>query len=270
MSAITNSPVKEGFKQANEAAARNEESVIRLKLNEDLSAQTYTKKPTSGMYGVGAVVCAILGALTTGLDGFLVGAIAGAIIVGLISLGISLSNKSVDERKDKMRAEAEEKIRAAYAHADERTQRQVENYDRDVRGYSKKILGNAKNVSPMVDRSVDMFERMISHADSGSNMRFVESDFIYGVNNTGITYIYNSGYTNSMDDFDFSRERFRNINSPAECEGLARALAKLVIAKMMTRYPEATTTITLSHVDAIVTLHFKGANRNFVPARDIF
>ena len=34
-------------------------------------------------------------------------------------------------------------------------------------------------------------------------------------------------------------------------------------------YPPNSINISLSHNDAQVTLHFKGANKNFVPARDI-
>lgn len=265
-----NSPVKEGFRALAENEARREESEIHQRLQSDISSQTYSKKLTGGAYGGAAVVCAILGAVMAGLDGFLFGAILGALIILGVNVAIASSNKRVDGRKEQMTKDAEDKIADAWHRAQQRYQSQCDKYDADVRGNSKKILGNAKNVSPMVDHSVDMFERMISHSDSGSNRKFIEADFTYKVGNTCITYSYNSRYTNSMDDFDFSRERFHNIGSAAECEGLARALAKLIIAKMMTIYPEATTTISLSHVDAEVTLHFKGANKNFVPARDIF
>lgn len=262
--------VKDGFKSMAEIEAGREEGAIRRQLRNDLDAQTYTKKPTGGMYFAGAVVCAILGAFAYGLVGFEIGAVIGLAVVGGISLAIGSSNKGVDNRKEQMSKDAEDKVTAVWQAAQQRYQDQCDKYDSDVKIYSKKILGNAKNVSPMVDHSVDMFERMISHSDAGSNRRFIETDFTYKVGNAGISYSYDSRYTNSMDDFNFSRERFHNLGSSAECEGLARALAKLIAAKMMDVYPKTTTTITLSHIDAEVTLHFKGANKNFVPARDIF
>ena len=40
----------------------------------------------------------------------------------------------------------------------------------------------------MVDHSVMMFERMVSHADSASNRKFVETDFTYKVEVFGICY----------------------------------------------------------------------------------
>lgn len=265
-----NSPVKEGFRVLAENEARSEETEIRKRLQLNISSQTYSEKLPGGAYGGAAVLCAISGAAMAGLDGFLFGAILGPLVILGVNVAIAFSNKGVDGRKDQMTKDAEEKIADVWRRAQQRYQSQCDKYDADVKGNSKKILGNAKNVSPMVDHSVAMFERMISHSDSGSNRKFIEADFTYKVRNTGITYSYESLYTNSMDDFDFSRERFHNIGSAEECEGLARALAKLIIAKMMTIYPEATTTISLSHVDAEVTLHFKGANKNFVPARDIF
>ena len=114
-----------------------------------------------------------------------------------------------------------------------------------------------------------MFQRMISHADSGSNMRFVETDFTYQVVRTGIMYSYQSRYTNPQDDFNFDKQRFRNLNSDTECEGLAQALAKLTIRRMNKLYPTLSS-INVGHVDAEVILHFKMPNSNFVNATDIF
>lgn len=38
---------------------------------------------------------------------------------------------------------------------------------------------------------------------------------------------------------------------------------------MKSLYPPNSINITLSHKDAQVTLRFRGANKNFIPARDI-
>ena len=61
----------------------------------------------------------------------------------------------------------------------------------------------------------------------------------YRVVKTGILYSYQSRYINPPDDFNFEKERFRNLKSDTECEGLARALAKMTIGrkKHCNRYP---------------------------------
>lgn len=153
--------------------------------------------------------------------------------------------------------------------ADQRTQQEITAYERDVKMYAQKVMAKSESIAPMVEHVVGMFQRMISHADAGAHMKFIEADFTYQVINSGIKYSYQSRYTNPQDDYDFNKERYRDLNSPAECEGLAQALAKLVINKMKSIYPPNSINISLNHNDAQVTLHFKGANKNFVPARDI-
>ena len=114
-----------------------------------------------------------------------------------------------------------------------------------------------------------MFQRMISHADSRSHIKFIEGTLIYTVVNEGIYYTYPSTYTNKLDDFNFNVARYKNLKTPAECEGLAQAIAMLTIKKMKKIYPPNSMTISVSHNDAEVTMIFKGANPNFVPARKI-
>ena len=112
---------------------------------------------------------------------------------------------------------------------------------------------------------------MISHADHGSNMAFVEADLVYTETNTGITYTYHdSRYSNSIDDFNFSKKRFRDLHSPEECEGLAFALARMTLRRMKQVYPAQSMRIEVSHNDAEVTMHYRGANPNYVPPKDIF
>ena len=79
----------------------------------------------------------------------------------------------------------------------------------------------------------------------------------------------NSNYSNPKDDFNFNRERFRDLKTDAECEGLAQALARMTYSKMKKRYPPNSMEINIDHMDAKVTMHFQGANKNFVPAKDI-
>ncbi|MEE1351335.1 MAG: hypothetical protein UHM23_04715, partial [Clostridia bacterium] len=86
---------------------------------------------------------------------------------------------------------------------------------------------------------------------------------------TGINFNYQSSYTNPQDDYSFEKQRYRDLHTDAECEGLAQALAKMTIKQMKSIYPPNSISITVSHNDAAVTMHFKSANKNFVVARDI-
>ena len=173
------------------------------------------------------------------------------------------------EEKQRLQDAANNEIRQEYMRADQRTQQEIAAYERDVKMYAQKVMAKSESIAPMVDHVVNMFQRMISHADAGAHMKFIGADFTYQVVTDGIKYSYQSRYTNPQDDYNFNRERYRDLSTPAECEGLAQALAKLVINKMKSIYPPNSINISLNHNDAQVTLHFKGANKNFVPARDI-
>lgn len=263
MDQIKNSPNKEAIRQKNENDARNIESQIRNKLNSD--------KLEFGNKSLPGSVCAVLviglGIVLTGMLGSLYGFLIGA---GLGFLAYFLFNKSADVRRKNLEKAAEREIQKAYNEADQRTMQQINAYDNEVKQYCQRILQKPDTVSSMVQHTTSMFQRMVSHADAGTNKKFIESDFTYKVNNSGITYSYQSSYTNPQDDFNFDRQRFRNLNSNSECEGLAQALAKLTTKEMKRLYPPNSLHITVKHTDAQVTLHFKAANKNFVAARDIF
>lgn len=121
----------------------------------------------------------------------------------------------------------------------------------------------------MVDKTVSMFERMISHADNGTNMRFVEAELQFQVTNTGIQYNFTSAYTNSRDDFNFNKERYRDLSTPIECEGLAGAVTKLTREKMTQIHGKNVCLIDINRNDALVALRHKGANLRFIPVRPI-
>ena len=159
----------------------------------------------------------------------------------------------------------------AQKEADMKTQKEAVAYDTEVRKYCDRAMAKADLFTPMIDHQEMMFQRMISHADHGSNMAFVEADLVYTVTNTGITYTYHdSRYSNSIDDFNFSKKRFRDLHSPEECEGLAFALARMTLRRMKQVYPAQSMRIEVSHNDAEVTMHYRGANPNYVPPKDIF
>ena len=271
MNQIMNSVVKEQIRQRNESYAQSQEGQIRYQLNQDISRLIHkaSHKATPFLIG-GAILGIVIAASGGGFAGFVGGIIVGLVAWGIANASVNSFNNEQDQKRQTLQEEAERRIRDAYSQADQQTQSEINAYDRDVQQHCQRILSKRESVSPMVDHVVNMFQRMISHADSGSHMRFVEADFTYQVINTGIKYQYQSRYTNPQDDFNFNKERYRDLSTPAECEGLAQALAKMVISKMKQIYPPNSINITLDHIDASVTMHFKGANKNFVPARDIY
>ena len=279
MNPITNSPIKEEIRLRNENVARSKEQQIRNKLNSDLGRLVYRSRYPAGLcvglvIGSGLFLGIVAASIFKSASAFFVGAELGAAlgVGGYIMLNISVREKNSGANSEKLRLEqeAEKQIRKAYEDADRLTVQQINAYDRDVTQHCQRVLQKANAISPMVLHNTDMFQRMVSHADAGSNMRFIESDFTFTVTLTGITYRYQSHYTNPQDDFNFDKQRFRNLNTNAECEGLAQALAKLTIRKMMSLYPPNSLHISVSHVDAAVTMHFKAANKNFVAAQDIY
>ncbi len=272
---------------------RSDTNIIRTKLREDV-ARVDEKKDTGS-----CLLPVVIGFLC--FMGFIYGVLhknaeIGLIVAIVIYISYRIWRKSwyakQDTRKrqleiaaeteiERMEAEAEVKIRRLeadansdiqklYDEADRQTMQQIDAYNNEVKQYSKRILQKADAIASMVQHNTDMFQRMVSHADAGTNMRFVESDFTYKVTMTGIMYSFQSRYTNPQDDYVFDKQRFRNLNSNTECEGLAQALAKLTMKRMMSLYPPNSLHITVSHIDAEVTMHYKAANKNFIAARDIF
>ena len=270
MTPITDSPIKEAMRQANEQEARQREYEINAQMNSDISRIVMKEYFPFSVCGV---LMAVFGVVAIGIgkkfSSIFVGAIVGGIIYLLLNLWIRSKNSEAMARKATIERAAQRRIQEAYDEADRKTVQQINAYDDEVVQYSQRILQKPEAVNPMIQRNTDMFQRMISHADSGSNMRFVETDFTYRVVRTGIMYSYQSRYTNPQDDFNFDKQRFRNLNSDTECEGLAQALAKLTISRMKKIYPTLSS-ISVRHVDAEVSLHFKMPNSNFVNATDIF
>ena len=271
MDPIQNSVYKENIRIKNVDIARIQEQNINNRLNSDINNLQRPKKPyTSGpFWGIGVVLGIVFAIIGGGFFGFIVGIVGGLVIWRIANAYVKSFNQNIENQKLRLRNNADSEIRAAYAEADRKTQSEIIAYDSDVKKYSQILLKDAGNFTSMVDHQVMMFERMISHADHGSHMRFVEADLIYTVNTYGITYTYDSKYTNTKDDFNFAKKRFRDLKSAAECEALAKALAIMTMAKMKKTHPANSMNITVAHMDAQVTLHYKGANKNFVPARDI-
>ena len=101
-----------------------------------------------------------------------------------------------------------------------KTQKEAAAYDTEVRKYCDRAMAKSDLFTPMIDHQEMMFQRMISHADHGSNMAF--------------------------------------------------ALARMTLRRMKKVYPAQSMRIEVSHNDAEVTMHYRGANPNYVPPKDIF
>lgn len=270
MNPITNSIIKEQMRQRNENMARTCENQIRAQLTTNLNRMTHKRMYEFRPFGIGGGILGVFLAFSDmGFPGILMGFAIGVVAWIAMNRKVKNDNANIDKEKQRLQDIANNEIRQEYLFADQRTQQEIEVYERDVQQYAQRVMAKAGSIAPMVDHVVNMFQRMISHADSGAHMKFIEADFTYQVVTSGIKYSYQSRYTNPQDDYNFNKARYRDLNTPAECEGLAQALSKLVIYKMKGIYPPNSINISLSHNDAQVTLHFKGANKNFIPARDI-
>lgn len=244
---------------------------------------------------IGALVCAFpVGAvveLTKGNTETSVLVVLAIYVIGFIfafwfmvsNAGTKKANKKIQHDNDeKMRryneelqdisnkkAQSNQRIAQEKERTDALRKAEIAKYDADVDAFCQQALGNS-GIEPMVAKTVEMFKRMVSHQESGTDVKYIETDFNYEVSKTGITYVYESGYSNPESEFNFQKERFHDLNRPEECEGLAKALSVLVVAKMREEYPSDLTTIRVTNQDAYFNLHFKTANENFEAARDIF
>lgn len=273
MTPIQNSPLKEGIRQRNVEIARSEASQINQRLSSQIAQFKYKSKTAFTGFGIaGGIVGIFIGAnMNKVFFGILFGLALG--VVGWLlynTVYIKSYNSDIDGKKQRLQSKADAEIATAFHNADMRTQQEIASYEAEVEQYFKKIMRNAENLTPMIENVISMMNRMISHADTRSHMRFVEADLVYQVITTGIKYSYLSKYTNPQDDYVFDVARYHDLNNDAECEGLAQALAKLTIKRMKATNSANSFNISVDHCDAQVTLHYKGANKNFVPGRDIY
>lgn len=263
MEPITNSIIKENIRRKNEEEARKQEAEIRRKSTESINEIGQKSQSGCLIY----VLIMIAACYITGLLGIIWILPGGILVCVLVYYG---KQGSAETSKGNVQNSTEARIREVYRQADIKTRQEIAAYDSDVKAFHDQVMRNTKNIHGMAEHCVMMFERMISHSDNRSHKAFVEADLNYIVKRDGIIYIYDkSKYQNPLDDYDFDVNRFRRLTTDAQCEGLAQALARMIVGRMRQKYPPNSIHIKVSHNDANVTLHFAGNNPNYVPPKDI-
>lgn len=257
MEPIENSKTREAIRVDGIIALNEETSAISAEIKKIEDSKT-------SYLGFGVIaqfiVFLIVGELSDSIGIAFLGAVV-FIVVGVAMVSVHTSS-AIDEKKSEI-----SRMTAKY---DKLINANIAAYNAKVKRYYEQILKNPSAIMGMTDHTVAMFQRMIAHADNGSYIKFIESGLTYCVGKNGISYYYNSGYSNNLDNFDFIKERYRTLDTDAECEALAKAIGTLTYRKMLTKYPPASTTIQFSHMDAEVTIKFHTANPNFVPSKAIF
>ena len=240
MDPINNSRMKEQMRLNNNAESNRKASEIDSRVLREINALKPEKKPEATGYIIGGVLLGwVIGAFTGGLIGFVVGFLIPIGMWGAACGKVNDTNANIERRVKEIQAKGNADKKKAQKEADMKTQKEAAAYDTEIRKYCDRAMAKA--------------------------------DLVYTVINTGITYTYHdSRYSNSIDDFNFSKKRFRDLHSPEECEGLAFALARMTLRRMKQVYPAQSMRIEVSHNDAEVTMHYRGANPNYVPPKDIF
>ena len=269
MEPITNSVVKEKIRLQFENEAKNKELIIKTRVNENISKIRILSKPEPKYFLIIGFALGVFSAFFYGLGMVIRGPILGGIVWLIIYLFIGILNKKSMDKRLKMRQNAEEEIRKIYLECEQKTKDAIEKYEQDVKEYCKKAL-QSKSIDSMTDRTVLVIEKMISHADSRPHIKIVEANLNYIVTKDKIEYLYNSEHTNVHEDFNFEIERFRNLQSDAECEGLAQALLRLSIPRIKAKYGKGARLSLVSHNDANVIVHFSMPNINYQTGKDVF
>ncbi len=172
------------------------------------------------------------------------------------------------KENEKKKLQSQARIEDIIAKLAEKVRPEVDQYDAQVELYAKKALDNAAGIEEMVSYTFDKFRNRISGQRTSSDVRFIEASLAFQVTSTRITYVYESGYSSYVSDFVFKDRRYHDLNNEFECEGLARAIATLVVVRQKAQTPMAM--ITMDHMDSKYTVRYKVANSNFKTAKDIF
>ena len=266
----TYSPKRELIRQRYYKNAQSKEKRLKDKLSNDISNLGF-KDNLPVIVCIGLFVgCGIVGAII-GRDFlfFLVGGAGGLVIYFLLNSKRIAYNSNLKKQRHQLEDDCEKEIKKIYSEADRLADQEIKKYELEIMQFYKRIMNNKKSIDSMVQHNTDMFQRMISHSPKDKNIPFLEAVFIFEVEKKAVVYKYQSEYTNPLDDYNFDKNRFYNLNTNAECEGLAAALSKLTIERINSLYHREKPIIKKEHTDAEVTLFFKATNKNFVPAKPI-
>lgn len=267
MQVYKNSPIREEIRLKYYNEARRQEDAINAKLQQDLARLGHeSPKGIDGYFklaGVVFVLCLMMSKFNLGFAAFA----AIAVLVGAWALnnqGVKERNEKKDDERIRLTLEAEHRVADAYAQADAATQREVAAYDNRVNAFRSSC--KPANIARIADHTANVFLQAVAigEKNAGNFMQFVELDFVYNVFLDRIEYTYD-GITHIADTFSFTQQRYKQLNDTAEAEGLAAVLMKGTLGKLRPQFQGKFAKVSNSHQDALVTIHFRMPNPNFVP-----
>ena len=274
MEPITNSIIKEKFRLYNDDVATMKEREIHDQLEREIKMLYIKSIPPVGDYLVRGAILGFFIAIFIGLANQSLSAfgrawffslVGGVVIWGFKYVSIIEYNKYIEEKKLVLNRKAQEDIRKVHEDSDRKTHEEIDNYDREVKTYFRKIKNNRKSLERMVDFACNLFDSALVDAiNRASNIeRFIVIDFKYTVSMTNIVYESSVGHSII---YDMKSHRYRNLDKDTECEALAAALRKMIGDYILKKYVSNQAQLMYGNNDANVILHFEMPNNNFVPA----
>lgn len=257
---------KDRIREKYRIKAKNEEAKLRSQIRESSGKRS----DHSLMAGCGAgCLGVILFLAAVSIFDIMLGGMEPILMIAFFVGGFLLVKANAGTKNNEENYSMESRIAQIYKDCEEEAQREMAVYDAKVKQYYERVIKNEPGLKDMKDHMVMMFGRMIQHASTESNQKFIDAALHYKVVSTAIQFYFESQYTNKNDDYNFDAHRFRNLASLEECEGLAQALARMTVKEMKMMYPPNSMKIDVSHNDADVRLHYRGPNKNYVPPRPI-
>lgn len=274
MEPIRTSIIKEQFRLHNDDVATMKERDIHDQLEREIKMLYKKSIPPVGDYLVrgailGYFIAIVIGLANQSLSAFGIAwffsLVGGVVIWGFKYVSIIEYNKSIEEKKLALNRKAQEDIRKVHEDSDRKTHEEIDNYDREVKTYFRKIKNNRKSLERMVDFACNIFDSALVDATKmASNAeRFITIDFKYTVSMTNIVYETSVGHSIV---YDMKSHRYRNLDKDTECEALAAALRKMIGDYILKKYVSKQAQLMYGNNDANVILQFKMPNTSFVPA----
>ena len=148
MNPITNSIVKERIRQNNESVASTRERQINIQLQAELNQLKYKVKFEFSPFGIAGVVLGIILAFAgEKFSNIFWGLLIGVAAWFFMNDRVRSYNVEIDKQKQRLKDAANSEIHQEYLSADQRTQREIEEYDRNVKMYAQKVLAKADSIT---------------------------------------------------------------------------------------------------------------------------